>query len=67
MLPDPEGQSLLQQASAVEVEEVVRAFHRGFLFAAAVAALAAYTAYRIPRITLWERQARAPADDVRGS
>ena len=55
MLPNPEGQTLLQHASAFEAEAVVRAFHRGFLFAAAVAALAAYTAYRIPHITLWER------------
>jgi EmrB/QacA subfamily drug resistance transporter len=55
MLPDPGGQALLQHASAFELEAVVQAFHRGFLFTAAVAALAAYTAYRIPRITLWER------------
>jgi hypothetical protein len=33
---------------------VTRAFHYGFLFVAAVAALAAYTAYRIPRTKLWD-------------
>jgi EmrB/QacA subfamily drug resistance transporter len=64
MLPDPEGQSLLRHAGEIEVEGVVRAFHRGFLFAAAVAALAAYTAYRIPRITLWERGESTRHDEV---
>jgi hypothetical protein len=33
---------------------IVRAFHAAFLFAAAVAALAAFTASRIPRIALWD-------------
>jgi hypothetical protein len=33
---------------------VVRAFHRAFLFAAALAALAAFTASRIPRVRLWD-------------
>jgi hypothetical protein len=55
MLPETGGRALIQHASAFEVETVVRAFHRGFLFAAVVAALAAFTAYRIPRIELWER------------
>ena len=55
MLPETGGRALIQNASALEVETVVRAFHRGFLFAAAVAALAAFTAYRIPSIALWER------------
>jgi EmrB/QacA subfamily drug resistance transporter len=55
MLPETGGRALVQHASAHDLEVVVHAFHRGFLFAAVVAALAAYTAYRIPRITLWER------------
>jgi hypothetical protein len=32
--------------------DVVQAFHRAFLFAAAIAALAALTASRIPRVSL---------------
>jgi len=32
---------------------VTQAFHRAFLFAAALAAAAAFTASRIPRVTLW--------------
>ena len=32
----------------------VRAFHAAFLFAAALAAVAAFTASRIPRIALWD-------------
>lgn len=52
MVPDVDGQSLLHRASALETEQVVRAFHWGFLFAAAIAALGAYTASRIPRVSL---------------
>jgi hypothetical protein len=33
---------------------VVHAFHRAFLCAAAVAALAAFTASRIPKVKLWQ-------------
>ncbi|TMG73516.1 MAG: MFS transporter, partial [Betaproteobacteria bacterium] len=40
-----------------EVEVIVRAFHRAFIVAAAVAALAAYVASRMPDTALWERQA----------
>jgi MFS family permease len=36
---------------------VVQAFHHGFLFAAALAALGAFTASRIPHITLWHSAA----------
>jgi MFS family permease len=52
MMPDAEGPSLLQRAGGLELEAVVRAFHRGFLFTAALAALGAYTASRIPRVNL---------------
>jgi MFS family permease len=58
MMPGVDRQSLLQQASGSDVERVVSAFHRGFLFAAALAALAAFVATRIPRIKLWERPKR---------
>lgn len=59
MIPGVDRQSLLAQASAVDVELVVRAFHRAFLFVAALAALAAFTASRIPRVKLWQGQAEA--------
>jgi EmrB/QacA subfamily drug resistance transporter len=58
MMPGVDRQSLLQRASGMDVTLVVNAFHRGFLFAAALAALAAFVATRIPRITLWERPKR---------
>ncbi len=61
MVPQVDGQSLLHRASSADVEVVVRAFHRGFLFAAAVAALGAYTASRIPRITLARREPKPGA------
>jgi hypothetical protein len=51
MIPDVDRQAL---ASATEVAPIVHAFDRAFLFAAAVAALAAFTASRIPRVKLWQ-------------
>ena len=56
MLPDIDRQALakMSAASATEVAPIVHAFHRAFLFAAAVAALAAFTASRIPRVQLWQ-------------
>ena len=62
MIPDADRQSLLGQASELEIADVVHAFHRAFLFAAAVAALAALTASRMPRITLWEPAPRKIRD-----
>jgi hypothetical protein len=41
------------------VEAVVHEFHNGYLAAALVAALGAYTARRMPRMKLW---VRAPAE-----
>jgi hypothetical protein len=52
LIPNADRQSLLQQASRMDVTIVVEAFHRGFLFAAAVAGLAAFTASRIPHVDL---------------
>ena len=46
--------SLLAASGSASVEAIVHAFHRGFLVAAVVAGLAAYTARRIPRVQLWE-------------
>jgi len=51
LIPDVDRQAL---AGATDVAPVVGAFHRAFLFAAAVAALAAFTASRIPRVNLWQ-------------
>jgi EmrB/QacA subfamily drug resistance transporter len=55
MMPAADPQSLAQQVSARDLDVVISAFHRGFLCVAALAALAAVVASRIPRITLWER------------
>jgi predicted MFS family arabinose efflux permease len=55
MIPDADRQSLIQHASEMDIDVVVRAFHRAFLFAAGVAALAAFAASRMQRINLWER------------
>jgi EmrB/QacA subfamily drug resistance transporter len=60
MIPNADRASLLQQASEMDIGIVVRAFHRGFLFAAAVAAIAAFVASRMPHINLWERMKSRP-------
>jgi EmrB/QacA subfamily drug resistance transporter len=52
MIPGVDRESLVQHATEVDMELVVRAFHRAFLFASALAALAALVANRIPPITL---------------
>ncbi|HEY0337426.1 MAG TPA: MFS transporter [Burkholderiales bacterium] len=61
MIPDVDRTSLLQQTSGLDIDRIVRAFHRAFLFAAAVAALAAFTASRMPPITLWQPRKRRDA------
>jgi EmrB/QacA subfamily drug resistance transporter len=53
MLPDVERHTLTQEAGTLDVERVVHAFHRAFFCAAAVAALGAFVASRMPRIRLW--------------
>jgi MFS family permease len=53
-IPDADRATLVQKASEMDLDVVIRAFHRAFLFAATLAALAAFTAYRMPRIKLWE-------------
>jgi hypothetical protein len=58
LMPNTDARTLLQHAGALEVEDVVRAFHHAFLCVAALAALAAYTASRIPRVTLWQPSAQ---------
>src|SRR6185503_17533647 len=56
MIPDIDRQALsnVTASSGTEVAPIVHAFHRAFLCAAAVAALAAFTASRIPRVELWK-------------
>jgi MFS family permease len=56
MVPDVDRQALAKAAAAsgTELAPVVHAFHRAFLCAAAVAALAAFTASRIPKVKLWQ-------------
>ena len=55
MIPDVDRQALAKAsaASGTELAPVVHAFHRAFLCAAAVAALAAFIATRIPKVKLW--------------
>ena len=52
-LPEIDRSALAQLGDA-ELASIVRAFHRGFLCVAVLAALAAFTASRIPPIKLWE-------------
>lgn len=58
MIPHVDRHSLAQQAGELDVETIVDAFQWAFLAAAGVAALAAYTASRMPRITLWQPAAK---------
>ena len=60
MIPGADRQSLLVNASSFQTATVVAAFSWAFIAAAGVAALAAFTASRIPKVKLWEsREARA--------
>jgi EmrB/QacA subfamily drug resistance transporter len=59
LIPEAGRETLLQVAATESgMASIVRAFHAAFLFAAAVAALAACTASRIPRIALWDPATR---------
>jgi hypothetical protein len=51
MMPGPVDRAGLGE---LELATVIHAFHRAFLFAAAIAALGAVTASRIPRVRLWD-------------
>jgi EmrB/QacA subfamily drug resistance transporter len=53
MIPDVDRHSIAQHADALDVHIIVHAFHRGFLCAAAVAAVGAFIAWRMPKMTLW--------------
>jgi EmrB/QacA subfamily drug resistance transporter len=56
----PEGAGDGMAGIGLDRPDVVRAFHRAFLFAAALAALGAFTASRIPRVKLWGPGLQAP-------
>jgi EmrB/QacA subfamily drug resistance transporter len=62
MIPDVDRHSIIQHADALDVAVVIRAFHRGFLCAAAVAALGAYIAWRMPKMTLWHPGGKPKAE-----
>jgi EmrB/QacA subfamily drug resistance transporter len=53
LIPDVDRQSIVQQAQAGDSERIIEAFHHAFFFAAAIAALGAFTASRMPRMKLW--------------
>jgi EmrB/QacA subfamily drug resistance transporter len=53
LIPDVDRQSIVQQAQAGDAERIIEAFHHAFFFAASIAALGAFTAYRMPRMKLW--------------
>jgi hypothetical protein len=53
MIPEVPGHSLLASDGAGN-SALLHAFHRAFLFAAGVAALAALAASRIPAVRLWQ-------------
>jgi EmrB/QacA subfamily drug resistance transporter len=61
MIPEAGPQGLAHAAGDGDVGAIVHAFHRAFLFAAALAALGAFTASRIPHITLWQPAAQKSA------
>jgi len=54
MIPEVDRYSIVQQAGALGEARILEAFHRAFFCAAGVAALAVYTATRMPRIQLWQ-------------
>ena len=66
MMPDVDLRALLAAADASHALVVLRAFHRAFLFAAAVAALAAFVASRVPPVPLWA-QAKEAAEEKKGA
>src|SRR6185503_8773904 len=55
MIPSADRGAVLQAAAQGQTAEIVQAFHRAFLLAAGVAAIAAYIASRMPDTALWER------------
>ena len=61
LIPGVDRSTLLQAATEADAAGIVRAFHRAFLLAAGVAALAAFVASRMPDNALWDRQASGPA------
>jgi MFS family permease len=61
MMPDVDLRALVVSADGAQdlAQTLMRAFHRAFLFAAAVAALAAFSASRVPHVPLWQTEKRS--------
>jgi hypothetical protein len=53
LIPGVDRNALLQRATEGDVNAILHAFHRGFLLAAGVAAIAAFIASRMPDTALW--------------
>jgi EmrB/QacA subfamily drug resistance transporter len=58
MMPDVDLRGLVMSADEGTALALTRAFHRAFLFAALVAALAAFSASRVPHVPLWKTEKR---------
>jgi EmrB/QacA subfamily drug resistance transporter len=56
LIPGVDRSALLSAGSANDVTAIVHAFHRAFIFAAIVAAVAAFIASRMPDVALWEQR-----------
>ena len=56
LMPEAGMRALTLPGASDLNDSVLRAFHHAFLFAAAAAALAAFTASRVPHMTLWSRR-----------
>ncbi len=52
LLPDVELRTLVHEANEAQIESIMRAFHAAFLMSGALAAIAAFTASRVPKVRL---------------
>ncbi|HEY6864941.1 MAG TPA: MDR family MFS transporter [Burkholderiales bacterium] len=66
MMPDVDLRALVMSAAGGEglAQTLLRAFHRAFLGAAVVAALAAFAASRVPHVPLWGGESNAGAGGI---
>ena len=55
LIPGVDRSALLQGASETDINSILHAFHRAFLLAGCVAAVAAFVASRMPDVALWEK------------
>ncbi len=63
MMPDADLHELVVSGTGGEAlaQTLLHAFHRAFLGAAVVAALAAFSASRVPHVPLWGGETKAEA------